>query len=246
MSPSIQTTGASSESSRNPQIHLPPIQDTSTTPTHRLPREQASSDNAHLYLPSSRINNLSTCGLDKEVDTLPELSPDATDQQRVDYQLSLNRIAARRNRQLEEEYVAQLQNSVEQLATEKEKWNATARVLQNAEERNQQHDARPVRVFSKRLEETTAAGKKETVLDAIIRKEEEEEESSSEEELEPLSPHATDQQRVTRQRFSNMYASRRYRQRRTLYVEQLEESIQQLTGEVEEWKTCTEALSKVS
>ncbi|KAK1235320.1 hypothetical protein PQX77_001461 [Marasmius sp. AFHP31] len=72
---------------------------------------------------------------DEDEETLGELPANASDQQRIEYQRQRNTLAARRSRKRKELYRQELEQMVDELTHETEKWKARAemlrRVIQN-------------------------------------------------------------------------------------------------------------------
>ncbi|KAF9260140.1 hypothetical protein L218DRAFT_816682, partial [Marasmius fiardii PR-910] len=66
-----------------------------------------------------------------------------------------------------------------------------------------------------------------------------------EEELTELPPNASDQQKIEHQRYRNTLAARRSRKRKELYQQELEQRVEQLTMEVEKWRTRAEMLRRI-
>ncbi|KAL0059550.1 hypothetical protein AAF712_013695 [Marasmius tenuissimus] len=66
---------------------------------------------------------------DEDEDTLEELPPNASDQQRIEYQRHRNTLAARRSRKRKELYRQELEQMVDELTAETEKWKTRAEML---------------------------------------------------------------------------------------------------------------------
>ncbi|KAL0570224.1 hypothetical protein V5O48_011746 [Marasmius crinis-equi] len=97
------------------------------------PRRQLASSprgNVHPYMPASqrRIRPNPQVS-DEDEDALEDLPPDATDQQRIEYQRHRNTLAARRSRKRKEVYRQELEQMVDQLTVETEKWKTRAEML---------------------------------------------------------------------------------------------------------------------
>ncbi|KAG7092039.1 hypothetical protein E1B28_008420 [Marasmius oreades] len=241
-------TSSGTPSSSGAPSHLSVIPDILHRPHRKLTSSVSEVD--HPYFPPSQVKHHTTATMLDEVGKLQCLLPDATDQQRIEHQISRNILAARRSRQAKKRYVKHLEEAVQQLTVERDKWKTRAEMLRNnAEEEtleklpadvtNLRHGEIPAtRTFRKDLEETvyqlaTVAEESETKVEIMMSRDND----GKEEKLQELPPDATDQQRIERQCYRNTLAARRSRQQMKLYVQQLGENVQQLTGEADEWKT---------
>ncbi|KAG7100110.1 hypothetical protein E1B28_001890 [Marasmius oreades] len=95
-------------------------------PPMRRPTLTSRKDHTHPYYPKRRPNVQVS---DDDDDELPELPPNATDQQKIEHQRYRNTLAARRSRKRKELYKQELEQRVEQLTMETEKWRIRAEML---------------------------------------------------------------------------------------------------------------------
>ncbi|KAI3621495.1 ectomycorrhiza-regulated protein [Moniliophthora roreri] len=208
--------------------HIPPLQaDPITVPP--VPSLSVVHD---LFSGDPEPGDFAQLSDDEDSDDRDELPPNATAQQRVEHLRRRNTLLARRSRKRRELYRQTLEETIDAMSLEQEKWKTRAETLRRIAEGHG---------FSVTFGEWSGEGESASrvSVSSIVLPDEEDEH------IEELPPNASEEQRLEYRRLRNTLMARRSRRRKETYVQQLEEAVHRLTVVKERWKTQVETLERV-